>query len=89
MMRAKAQAEVRAAANVLENARANNSYYQEKIACKLLEFQESKEYMVALYVEARLYYPELAELMEDNNPFLGELFDEAKQAFEAQQHNDQ
>lgn len=88
-MRAKAQAEVRAAANVLENARAENSYYREKIACKLLEFQESKEYMIALYVEARLYYPELAELMEDNNPFLGELYDEAKAAFDAGRHNGQ
>lgn len=86
MMRATAQAELRAAKVVLEHARAEGSYYREKIALKLLEFQESKEHLVALYIEARLYYPELAELMEDNNPFLGGMYDDAKQSFEAGKH---
>jgi hypothetical protein len=71
MMRAKAQGELNAAKKVLEDARRDENYYREKIALKLHEFQEAKEHFIDLYIEGRLYYPELSELMEDYNPFFG------------------
>ncbi|HVS79820.1 MAG TPA: hypothetical protein VHF05_02485 [Candidatus Paceibacterota bacterium] len=75
---AKAEAETNKAREILLEARERNDYYQEKVAAKLLEFCETQEKSVRLYAEARLYYPDLGDLIEKRWPQYRSLSDEAR-----------
>ncbi len=80
---ARAQMETDIARSVLERARADNDYHREKAAAKLLAFHENEEQMIALYVEAKLHYPDMAELLERKRPHLLDLLREAELQWQA------
>lgn len=80
---ARAQMETDIARSVLERARADNDYHREKAAAKLLAFHENEEQMIALYVEAKLHYPDMAALLERKRPHLLDLLHEAELQWQA------
>ena len=59
-----------------------NSYYEEKLALKMLDFFKEEEKLISLYAEAKTNYPILAELMENKRPYLKDLLAEAKKLYE-------
>ena len=67
---------------IVGSIRAQNKYYEEKLALKMLDFFEEEEKVVNLYAEAKTNYPLLAELMENKRPYLKELLAEAKKLYE-------
>ncbi len=75
---ARAEAETNKARGILEESRARNDYYQEKIAAKLTAFCESEEKSIRLYAEAKANYPELGDLIEKRWPHFRSLSDEAR-----------
>jgi hypothetical protein len=78
---ARAEAETNKARDVLLEARSRDDYWQEKIAAKLADFCETQEKSVRLYAEAKLYYPELGDLIEKRWPHYRSLGDEGRQKF--------
>ena len=60
----------------------DKSYYEEKLALKMLEFFKQEEKVVSLYIEAKKNYPLLSELMENKRPYLKDMLVEAKQLYE-------
>ena len=81
-MIAQAQVETDVAKEIVETMRQKNSYYEEKLALKMLEFFKEEEKVVSLYAEAKKNYPLLAELMENKRPYLKEMLAEAKGLYE-------
>ena len=79
---AQAQVETDVAKEIVETMRQKNSYYEEKLALKMLEFFKEEEKVVSLYAEAKKNYPLLAELMENKRPYLKEMLAEAKGLYE-------
>lgn len=76
---AHSELETNKAREVLTSARESNDYYKEKIAAKLVDFCEAQERAIRLYVEARLYHPELGDLIEKRWPQYRALADDAKE----------
>lgn len=60
----------------------DKSYYEEKLALKMLEFFKQEEKVVSLYIEAKKNYPLLSELMENKRPYLKDMLVEAKKLYE-------
>ena len=60
----------------------DKSYYEEKLALKMLEFFKQEEKVVSLYIEAKKNYPLLSELMENKRPYLKDMLIEAKSLYE-------
>jgi hypothetical protein len=81
-MIAQAQAETDIAREIVENLRLRNSYYEEKLALKMLEFYVQEERVISLYAEAKKNYPLLATLMENKRPYLKDLLEESKKFYE-------
>lgn len=81
---ARAQAETYIAKHLLEEARADNDYWKEKAATKMLALYESEETMLTLYAEMKLYHPELAVALEEQKPYLLELLKKAKERWDNQ-----
>ena len=86
-MIAQAQAETNIAKEIVEDIQKKSkgddkSYYEEKLALKMLEFFKEEEKVIALYAEAKKSYPILAELMENKRPYLREMLAEAKKLYE-------
>jgi len=79
---AQAQVETDVAKEIVETMREKNSYYEEKLALKMLEFFKEEEKVISLYAEAKKNYPLLAELMENKRPYLKEMLVEAKRLYE-------
>ena len=84
---AQAQTETDIAKEIVENIRENGkgddkSYYEEKLALKMLEFFKEEEKVISLYAEAKKNYPLLAELMENKRPYLKSMLEEAKRLYE-------
>jgi len=79
---AQAQVETDVAKEIVETMREKNSYYEEKLALKMLEFFKEEEKVISLYAEAKKNYPLLAELMENKRPYLKEMLAEAKGLYE-------
>lgn len=61
------------------------AYKREKIATRLCAFYEHLEGLISLYTEMKVHYPEVAELLEDEHPFLKSMNDEAARAWAAHQ----
>lgn len=76
---ARAEAETNKARAILADVRGSDDYYREKIAAKLVSFCEHEEKAVRLYVEARLHYPELGDLIEKRWPHFRALLDDARE----------
>jgi hypothetical protein len=83
---AETQAEVEIARGIHERARAAQDYHKEKVAAKLVAFYEAKLGFVALYVEIKQNYPELIEVIDQENPSFALMLAEAKRSWEGQ-HN--
>lgn len=75
---ARSQLETDIARQILEKARLDNDYHREKAAAKLLDFHEHEEQMVALYVEAKSLYPDMAATLEKRRPHLLSMMKEAE-----------
>jgi len=75
---ARAEAETNKAREILVEARSRNDYYQEKIAAKLVDFCEAEEKSIRLFAEAKLYYPDLGDLIEKRWPHFRAFGDEAR-----------
>ena len=86
-MVAQAQLETDIAKDVVESMRSKNSYHEEKIALKMLDFYKEEEKVITLYAEAKTNYPLLAELMENKRPYLREFLAEAKKLYEQNANN--
>ena len=84
---AQAQLETDIAKDVVDVMRSQNSYYEEKLALKMLDFFREEEKVISLYAEAKTQYPILAELMENKRPYLKELLSEAKKLYEQNGNN--
>ncbi len=84
---AQAQIEADIASEILTSVReksgsAQERYYEEKIALKMLEFFKLEEKLITLYAEAKDEFPLLASLMENKRPYLKEMLAEAKKLYE-------
>ena len=84
---AQSQTETDIAKEIVESIRQNSkgdekSYYEEKLALKMLEFFKEEERIIALYAEAKKNYPLLSNLMENKRPYLKEMLFEAKKLYE-------
>lgn len=84
---AQAQVETDIAKEIVDDIRGkgiddDKTYYEEKLALKMLEFFKEEEKIISLYVEAKKNYPLLAELMENKRPYLKEMLAEAKKLYE-------
>jgi hypothetical protein len=58
-----------------------DTYDKEKAAVRLYEFYKRFDDLLAVYVELKLYYPKLAEMVEKQYPFLVSMYDTAVQQF--------
>ncbi len=84
---AQAQIEADIASEILTSVReksgpAQERYYEEKIALKMLEFFKLEEKLITLYAEAKDEFPLLSSLMENKRPYLKEMLAEAKKLYE-------
>ena len=85
---AEAQAEVEIAEGILLRARTEADYHKEKVAAKLVAFYQAKLNFVTLYVEIKQDYPELLEVIDQENPSFALMLAEAKRSFDAQHGQD-
>lgn len=81
---AEAQAELETARGILDRARAAQDYHKEKVAAKLAAFYEAKLSFVSLYVEIKQDYPELMEVIDQENPSFALMLAEAKRSWDGQ-----
>lgn len=88
---AQAQTETDIAKEVVESIRKKEAktkeevaskYYEEKVALKMLDFFKEEEKIITLYVEAKLEYPIIADLIENKRPYLKNALIEAKKLYE-------
>lgn len=76
---ARAEAETDKARDILSSARIAEDYWREKVAAKLVEFCEHEEKAMRLYVESKLYHPELGDLIEKRWPHFRAARDDARE----------
>lgn len=58
-----------------------DNYEREKAAVRLYEFYKRFDNLLAVYVELKIYYPELAKIVENQYPLLVSMYDNAAQQF--------
>lgn len=80
---AKAQVKEQIAEEILMGAVERGDYWQEKAAAKLAAFERQSEDVFALYAEAKLYHPDMAKILEEEHPYLKDVYEEAKSSFQA------
>jgi len=79
---ARAELESDFAQKILKEVRAGNDYWKEKAAAKLALFCEHHEKMLRLYVELKIYYPELTQTLEEKWNYLKELHEDITHEYE-------
>lgn len=56
-------------------------YEKEKAAVRLYEFYKRFDNFLAVYVELKMYYPELATHVEEQYPFLVDMYNDAREQY--------
>ncbi len=80
-MVARAEAERIAAESIVDEVREMKKYHHEKASLKVLAFYEAHEKMVRRYAELKAYHPALAKVIEEQRPYLLELYHRAERDF--------
>lgn len=76
---AHAERDVLLARKFLEDTRVKNEYFREKAAAKIVAFYQVELTLIKQYVELKLYFPQTAMALEEQKPYLVELWAKAEQ----------
>lgn len=63
-------------------------YEKEKAAAKLVTFYKSLDDFFAIYMEIKMYYPPIAEVVDREFPFLTQMYENAADAIDYNKDND-
>jgi hypothetical protein len=75
---AHAERDLLLARKFLEETRAKNEYFHEKAAAKIVAFYQLELTLIKQYVELKLYFPQTAMALEEQKPYLVELWAKAE-----------
>jgi len=76
---AHAERDLLLARKFLEETRLKNEYFREKAAAKVVAFYHVELTLIKQYVELKLYFPQTAMALEEQKPYLIELWAKAQQ----------
>lgn len=79
LLLAKIQKEKEVADLKLEEIRSEDSYYKEKTALKLIDLLEKEESLVKVLIDIKENLPEMAEVLEQQKPYLKAIFEQAEE----------